>query len=113
MWCMAELDQEYLGGMEDVLALYEKPLSETEPVLCIDEKPVVLHGERTFPERSTARFGGTSHPGGVDLRTVQQWLGHSDMESTMRYLKPSRSQHRSEEHTSELQSLRHLVCRLL
>jgi integrase/recombinase XerD len=30
---------------------------------------------------------------GVDIRTVQQWLGHSDMESTMRYLKPSRSQH--------------------
>ena len=30
---------------------------------------------------------------GVDLRTVQQWLGHTDMESTMRYLKPSRSQH--------------------
>jgi integrase len=29
---------------------------------------------------------------GVDLRTVQQWLGHSDMESTMRYLKPSRNQ---------------------
>ena len=29
---------------------------------------------------------------GVDLPTVQQWLGHSDMESTMRYLKPSRSQ---------------------
>jgi integrase/recombinase XerD len=29
---------------------------------------------------------------GVDLRTVQQWLGHSDMQSTMRYLKPSRSQ---------------------
>jgi integrase/recombinase XerD len=28
---------------------------------------------------------------GVDLRTVQLWLGHKDMESTMRYLKPSRS----------------------
>ena len=29
---------------------------------------------------------------GVDLRTVQLWLGHSDIESTTRYLKPSRSQ---------------------
>jgi integrase len=27
----------------------------------------------------------------VDLRTVQLWLGHKDLESTMRYLKPSRS----------------------
>jgi integrase/recombinase XerD len=25
---------------------------------------------------------------GVDLRTVQSWMGHSDLESTMRYLKP-------------------------
>jgi integrase len=28
----------------------------------------------------------------VDLRTVQMWMGHKDLESTMRYLKPSRSQ---------------------
>jgi integrase/recombinase XerD len=28
---------------------------------------------------------------GVDLRTVMNWLGHSDLESTARYLKPSRS----------------------
>ena len=29
---------------------------------------------------------------GVDLRTVKEWLDHEDMESTMRHLKPSRSQ---------------------
>jgi integrase len=27
----------------------------------------------------------------VDLRTVQDWMGHTDIESTMRYLKPNRN----------------------
>jgi DDE superfamily endonuclease len=45
MWCVAELDEEYIRRMEDVLELYEKPLSEEEPVVCIDEKPVVLHAD--------------------------------------------------------------------
>jgi integrase/recombinase XerD len=39
-----------------------------------------------------ATFATWSLWAGVDLRTVQQWLGHSDMESTLRYLKPSRSE---------------------
>lgn len=38
-----------------------------------------------------ATFATWSLWAGVDLRTVQQWLGHSDMESTLRYLKPARS----------------------
>lgn len=38
-----------------------------------------------------ATFATWSLWAGVDLRTVQQWLGHSDMESTMRYLKPARN----------------------
>ncbi len=45
MWCVAELDEEYIARMEDVLAVYEKPLLAREPVVCIDEKPVVLHRE--------------------------------------------------------------------
>src|SRR5438477_10490935 len=45
MWCVAELDEEYIQRMEDILAVYEKPLSEREPVVCVDEKPVVLHQE--------------------------------------------------------------------
>ena len=35
--------------MEDVLALYEKSLSEEEPVVCIDEKPVALHADLRPP----------------------------------------------------------------
>src|ERR1700694_3433848 len=27
MWCVAELDEQYIARMEDVLAVYEKPLS--------------------------------------------------------------------------------------
>ena len=34
MWCVAELDEEYIARMEDVLAVYEKPLSAREPVVC-------------------------------------------------------------------------------
>lgn len=42
---MAELDAEYLRKMEDVLAVYEKPYRAGEPVVCLDEKPVVLHAD--------------------------------------------------------------------
>jgi hypothetical protein len=31
--------------MEDVLALYEKPYNPHEPVVCLDENPVVLRAE--------------------------------------------------------------------
>jgi len=50
MWCVAELDEEYIQRMEDILAVYEKPLSEREPVVCVDEKPVVLHQEVRPPQ---------------------------------------------------------------
>ena len=52
-----------------------------------------LNKEDFWLHKFRATFATWSLWAGVDLRTVQQWLGHSDMESTMRYLKPSRSQH--------------------
>jgi hypothetical protein len=45
MWCVGELDAEYIAKMEDVLALYEKPYNQREPVVCLDEKPVSLHAD--------------------------------------------------------------------
>ena len=52
-----------------------------------------LDKENFWLHKFRATFATWSLWAGVDLRTVQQWLGHSDMESTMRYLKPSRSRH--------------------
>ena len=49
MWCIPELDAEYVSKMEDVLAVYEKPYRAAEPVLCLDEKPVSLHAEVRAP----------------------------------------------------------------
>ncbi len=45
MWCVAELDEEYIQKMEDVLAVYEKPYDPAQPVVCLDEKPVALHAD--------------------------------------------------------------------
>jgi len=49
MWCIPELNDEYIERMEDVLKVYEKPLSADKPVVCVDEKPVALHNEVRDP----------------------------------------------------------------
>ena len=35
--------------MEDVLAIYEKPHNASEPVICLDEKPISLHADVRLP----------------------------------------------------------------
>ena len=45
MWCVAELSDQYIAKMEDVLETYEKPYDPAEPVVCLDEKPVTLHAD--------------------------------------------------------------------
>lgn len=52
MWCIGELDEEYIRKMEDVLDVYARPYNEKKPVICMDEKPVALIGdtrERILP----------------------------------------------------------------
>ena len=46
MWCVSELDDEFVERMEDVLDLYERPLNVDQPVVCVDERPIQLHGEK-------------------------------------------------------------------
>jgi len=45
MWCVAELNEDYIAKMEDVLEIYERPYDPEEPVVCLDERPVTLHAD--------------------------------------------------------------------
>jgi len=55
MWCVADLDNDYIHQMEDVLETYEQAYDSAQPVVCLDEKPVTLHADVRSP--SPARPG--------------------------------------------------------
>jgi hypothetical protein len=62
MWCVPELNDEYIEKMEDVLGTYERPYDFAEPVVCLDEKPITLHAEvrppsAAVPGREARRDG--------------------------------------------------------
>ena len=45
MWVVADLDEDYIAKMEDVLEVCERPYDQQEPVVCLDEKPITLHAD--------------------------------------------------------------------
>jgi hypothetical protein len=45
MWVVADLNEEYIAKMEDVLEVYERPYDQQEPIVCLDEKPITLHAD--------------------------------------------------------------------
>ena len=50
MWCIPpEQNAEFVAKMEDVLDVYALPYDENIPVICMDEKPYQLLGERRKP----------------------------------------------------------------
>jgi integrase/recombinase XerD len=54
-------------------------------------KRAKLNADHFWLHKFRATFATWALWNGVDLRTVQQWMGHTDLESTLRYLKPNRS----------------------
>jgi len=46
MWCISELNNEYIERMEEVLDVYERPYDPKNPVVCLDEKPVPLISDK-------------------------------------------------------------------
>jgi transposase len=49
MWCIPEVNGEYVARMEDVLDLYAEAPDPERPVVCFDETPVQLIGEVRQP----------------------------------------------------------------
>ncbi len=49
MWCIPQVDGEYVARMEDVLDLYAEALDPKRPVVCFDESPIQLIGEVRQP----------------------------------------------------------------
>src|ERR1700686_4023777 len=49
MWCIPQVDGEYVARMEDVLDLYAEASDPKRPVVCFDESPVQLIGEVRQP----------------------------------------------------------------
>lgn len=45
MWCIGEINDEYIDRMEKILDVYARPVNENNPVVCVDEKPVPLIGD--------------------------------------------------------------------
>ena len=49
MWCVPQVDAEYVARMEDVLDLYSEKPDARRPVVCFDESPTQLIGEVREP----------------------------------------------------------------
>jgi hypothetical protein len=49
MWCIPQVDAEYVARMEDVLDLYAEEPDPARPVVCFDESPIQLIGEARQP----------------------------------------------------------------
>ena len=49
MWCIPQVDGEYVARMEDVLDLYAEEPDPRHPVVCFDESPTQLIGEVRQP----------------------------------------------------------------
>jgi transposase len=52
MWCIPQVDGEYVARMEDVLDLYAEAPDPKRPVVCFDESPTQLIGEVREPIRA-------------------------------------------------------------
>ncbi len=69
MWCIGQITGEYLARLENILSLYHLPQDEKRPVICLDELPFQMLGEKAAPiemkSGATRKFDYEYERGGV------------------------------------------------
>ena len=58
MWCIPQVDAEYVARMEDVLDLYAEALDPKRPVVCFDESPI---NGCSQPTKLAPKWAGPTH----------------------------------------------------
>ena len=71
MWCIPQVDGEFVARMEDVLDLYAEPPDAKRPVVCFDESPTQLIGEvrQSIPARPGSSSDATANINAMELPT--------------------------------------------
>jgi len=75
MWVIPpEQNADFVAAMEDVLDVYERPFNPKRPVVCFDEQPRQLIGEKLIP--IPAEPGQVERYDSQYIRTIySQWHG--------------------------------------
>ena len=60
-WCIGQLDSRYLARLEALLRLYAKPYDPQQPVICFDERPCFLIGDKLEPLAMSSGQVGKEH----------------------------------------------------
>jgi hypothetical protein len=85
IWCIPQVDAEYVAGIEDVLDLYAELPDPKRPVVCFDESPIQLIGEvrKPIPAKPGQRYDCEYRRNGtanrfvfVDVTALAQGEGH-------------------------------------
>jgi hypothetical protein len=68
MWCVADLNNDSIAKMEDVLEVYEKPYDREQPVVCLGRE--AGYATRRCPPALSGRTGPRSQGGTTNMSVV-------------------------------------------
>ena len=84
MWCVADLNDDYIDKMEDVLETYERPYDAAQPVVCLDENPITLHADvRPASPATPRKWGGVAKTSGAFYECLSSFVKEASKWSSL------------------------------